>query len=293
METHINNVMGHYKGQCYAWDVLNEAVNDDGAWRDSVFLRTFGTDYFPLSFNLAKKADPDTKLYYNDYNLEYNGAKTNKVVELVDIVQKAGAPIDGVGFQGHLIVGSTPSRANLATTLRRFTSKGVEVAYTELDIRHSSMPPSSSAQVTQGNDYANVVGSCLDVQGCVGVTVWSFTDKYSWIPSTFPGTGDALIYDSQMRKKAAWTSVSSVLAARATGAPAPGTTLSTATRVSTTSQAPITTSTSQVVVPTPTPQPGPEQTRWGQCGGNGWSGPTRCQSPYTCTVLNPWYHQCL
>jgi len=62
METHINNVMGHYKGQCYAWDVLNEAVDDSGVWRDSVFLRTFGTDYFPIAFSLAKKADPNTKL---------------------------------------------------------------------------------------------------------------------------------------------------------------------------------------------------------------------------------------
>jgi endo-1,4-beta-xylanase len=62
METHINNVMGHYKGQCYAWDVVNEAVSDDGQWRPSVFLSTFSTDYLPLSFNLAKAADPDTKL---------------------------------------------------------------------------------------------------------------------------------------------------------------------------------------------------------------------------------------
>lgn len=118
--------------------------------------------------------------YYNDYNLEYNGAKTERALELVRIVQEAGAPIDGVGFQGHLIVGSTPSRDSLATVLRRFTALGVEVAYTEIDIRHSNMPPSSSDLVTQGNDFANVVGSCLDVEGCIGVTVWSFTDKYSW-----------------------------------------------------------------------------------------------------------------
>lgn len=58
----MNNVMGHYKGQCYAWDVVNEAVADDGNWRDNVFLKTFSTDYLPLSFNLAKKADPNTKL---------------------------------------------------------------------------------------------------------------------------------------------------------------------------------------------------------------------------------------
>jgi endo-1,4-beta-xylanase len=288
METHINNVMGHYKGQCYAWDVVNEAVSDSGGWRDSVFLRTFGTDYFPLSFNLAKKADPDTKLYYNDYNLEYNQAKTNYAVDLVKIVQAAGAPIDGVGFQGHLIVGSTPSRANLATTLKRFTALGVEVAYTELDIRHSSLPASSQASVTQGNDYANVVGSCLDVDGCIGVTVWGFTDKHSWIPSTFPGEGDAMIYDSNYKKKPAWTSISSVLAAAATGnPPASSTTLITVT--TTPSVTPTSTSTSAASTPTG----GATQTRWGQCGGNGWQGPTRCESPWTCQKQNDWYSQCL
>jgi endo-1,4-beta-xylanase len=291
IETHMSNVMGHYKGQCYAWDVVNEAINDDGTWRDSVFYRVFGTEFLPISFAAAKKYDPNTKLYYNDYNLEYNGAKTDRAVEIVKIIQAAGAPIDGVGFQAHLIVGSTPSRANLATTLRRFTALGVEVAYTELDIRHSSLPASSAAQVTQGNDFANVVGSCLDVTGCVGVTVWSFTDKYSWVPSTFNGAGDALIYDSNFNKKAAWTSISSVLAAKATGAPPvssssaapvqPTTTLVTSTKTSTSAAA------------TSTAASGPEQVRWGQCGGNGYTGPTKCQSPYTCTYSNPWYSQCL
>ncbi|CAP62292.1 uncharacterized protein PODANS_5_12430 [Podospora anserina S mat+] len=293
IDTHMANVMGHYKGVCGHWDVVNEAINDDGTWRDSVFYRVFGTDYLPLSFELAKKHDPETKLYYNDYNLEYNQAKTDRAVEIVRIIQAAGAPIDGVGFQGHLIVGSTPSRANLATTLRRFTALGVDVAYTELDIRHSSLPASSQAQVTQGNDFANVVGSCLDVPRCVGVTVWSFTDKYSWVPSTFNGAGDALIYDSQFRKKAAWTSISSVLAAKATGAPPVSSSTSTPAQPTTTLVT-RTTSASSTTQPTPTSAPTqPEQVRWGQCGGNGWTGPTTCQSPYTCQVLNPWYSQCL
>ncbi|KAK1777255.1 glycoside hydrolase superfamily [Copromyces sp. CBS 386.78] len=287
IETHINNVMGHYKGQCYAWDVVNEAVADDGTWRPSVFLSTFNTDYFAIAFKAAKAADPNTKLYYNDYNLEYNGAKTDKALELVKIVQAAGAPIDGVGFQGHLIVGSTPSRSSLATVLKRFTALGVEVAYTELDIRHSSLPASSSALATQGNDFANVVGSCLDVApGCIGVTIWGFTDKYSWIPQTFPGQGAALLYDSNFSKKPAWTSVSSVLAAKATNNP-PAVSMSTTLRTSTP------TTTSKAAVTTTSAASGAQQTHWGQCGGNGWSGPTACQSPYTCQVLNPYYSQCL
>ena len=88
MQTHISNVVGHYKGRCYAWDVVNEVVDDDGSWRSTVFLNTFnGTSYVPVAFNLAKAADPGAKLYYNDYNLEYNGAKTDKAVELVKLVQ--------------------------------------------------------------------------------------------------------------------------------------------------------------------------------------------------------------
>ncbi|RSL80110.1 hypothetical protein CEP51_006841 [Fusarium floridanum] len=217
IEAHISNVVGHYKGDCYAWDVVNEAIGDDGNWRDSVFYQTLGTDYLAISFNAARKADPDAKLYYNDYNLEGNGAKTERALELVKIVQDAGAPIDGVGFQGHLIVGQTPSRSNLATVLKRFTAINVEVAYTELDIRHSSVPASESALKTQGDDFANVVGSCLDVEGCVGVTVWGVSDKYSWVPDTFSGAGEALIYNDQYEKKPAWTSISSLLAAAATG----------------------------------------------------------------------------
>ncbi|KAH6691484.1 glycoside hydrolase superfamily [Plectosphaerella plurivora] len=293
IETHINNVMGHYRGQCYHWDVVNEAADDNGGLRDSIFSRTFGSDFLAISFRAARAADPSAKLYYNDYNLEYNGAKTNTVVQFIQTIQAAGAPIDGVGFQGHLIVGSTPSRANLATVLRRFTALGVEVAYTEVDIRHPSMPPSQSGLVTQGNDFANVVGSCLDVAGCIGVTTWGYTDKYSWVPSTFQGTGAALLYDQNFSKKPAWTSVSSVLAAAATGGPPPATT---------TPNVPVTTTSTSVPVPTtirttssapPVPTTGPEQTRWGQCGGIGWTGPTRCQSPWTCQRQNDWYSQCL
>ncbi|CAH0032757.1 unnamed protein product [Clonostachys rhizophaga] len=279
IQTHISNVMKHYLGQCYHWDVVNEAVDDSAVYRNSVFYTVLGTDFIPISFNAARAADPNAKLYYNDYNLEYNGAKTDKTIEIVNLIKAAGAPIDGVGFQGHLIVGSTPSRSSLSTALRRFTALGVEVAYTELDIRHSSLPASSSALVTQGNDYANVVGSCLDVTGCVGVTVWGFTDKYSWIPSTFNGAGDALIYDANFNKKPAWTSVSSVLAAKATGG------------TSTTSTGVTVTVTSTSATATATNTPG--QVHWGQCGGQGWTGPTVCQSPYTCTFVNQWYSQCL
>ena len=312
MQSHISNVMGHYKGRCYAWDVVNEAIGDDGNWRPSVFLSTFnGTDFIPLAFNLAKAADPSAKLYFNEYNLEYNGAKTDKAVELVKLVQAAGAPIDGVGFQGHLLVAGTPSRSSIATALQRVTALGVEVAFPELDIRHTSLPAPASAYATQGNDYASVVGGCLDTPNCVGVTVWGVTDKYSWIPGTFSGQGDALLYDANFTRKAAWTSVSSVLAAKATLPPTsssapttvtvtatatavPSTVTVTATPITVTATATPITVTATVTASQASTALAPIQSLYGQCGGRGYTGPSQC-GPYTgtCKVQNDYYYQCV
>lgn len=242
---------------------------------------------------IAAKLTPPS--YYNDYNLEYNGAKTEKALELVKLIKAAGAPIDGVGFQAHMQVGGTPSRAAMANLLKRFTALGVEVAYTELDIKQKSVPASPSALAQQGNDYANMVGSCLDVPGCVGVTIWGYIDKYNWIKN-----GDAALYDNNFNKKPAWTSVSSVLAAKATNNPAKA--MNPAPAVPTTLRTVANDPANNVPTPTSKAAVAPtkaasgasaQQSHWGQCGGNGYSGPTACQAPYTCKVQNPWYSQCL
>jgi len=218
--THITNVMTHYRGQCYAWDVVNEALNENGTFRNSVFFRTMGTDFIPLSFAVAAAADPGTKLYYNDFNLETTPAKQDAAVRIVQLIQAAGAPIHGVGFQAHFRVGQTPSRASLIATQERFTRLGVEVAFSELDIAHLSLPPNATSIARQSQDYVDVVAACLAVPKCVGITLWQFTDKYSWVPSTFPGLGDACLYTANFTKKPAYSAVSSFLVAAATAAPA-------------------------------------------------------------------------
>jgi endo-1,4-beta-xylanase len=220
LKNHITNEVEHYKGQCYAWDVVNEAISDsgDGSLRDNVFYKTIGEAYIPIAFSAAAAADPGAKLYYNDYSIEFSGAKTTAALGIVDLIKKAGARIDGVGLQGHFTVGSTPSARDLAGVLEQFTAKGVEVAYTELDVRHSSVPAAAAAVEQQAKDYTSVVQACLQVKGCVGITVWDFYDKFSWVPSTFPGAGEACLYDDNLSKKPAWTAVSSALAAAGTGA---------------------------------------------------------------------------
>ncbi|KAL1838489.1 hypothetical protein VTJ49DRAFT_2627 [Mycothermus thermophilus] len=219
LTTHITNVMTHFKGQCYAWDVVNEALNEDGSYRESVFYEVLGDEYIPLSFKTAAEADPDAKLYYNDFNLETSSKKADGAERIVKLVQESGARIDGVGFQAHLIVGQTPSRQTLAALLSRFARLGVEVAWTELDIAHdfssSSSNGSSTANATQleqqAQDYVSVVGACLDEPKCVGVTVWQFTDKYSWVPSTFPGRGEPCLWTADYKKKPAYDAVSRLL----------------------------------------------------------------------------------
>ena len=94
-----------------------------------------------------------------------------------------------------MIVAGTPGRSSLTSLLNSYTTLGVDVAYTETDVRFESLPPSSSAIAQQANDWVNIVLSCFDVARCVGLTIWDYTDKYSWIPSVYPGQGDALLWD--------------------------------------------------------------------------------------------------
>ncbi|KAK4191293.1 glycoside hydrolase superfamily [Podospora australis] len=204
LKSHISNVMGHYKGKCTHWDVVNEALNEDGSFRPSIFLEVLGPGYIPLSFQFAAQADPEAKLYYNDFNLEISPPKAAGAVKIVKLVQDAKQKIDGVGFQGHLTVGQLPPLANLTATLRQYTELGVEVAFTELDIAHPTLPSTEQGREQQGVDYVTVTKACLAVEKCVGITVWQFTDRYSWVEGTFPGTGEACLFTRDYERKSAY-----------------------------------------------------------------------------------------
>ncbi|KAI5836372.1 glycoside hydrolase family 10 protein [Schizophyllum commune Tattone D] len=210
MTTHTSTVVDHFKGKIYGWDVVNEAFEDDGSFRQNVFYTTIGEDYIANAFKAAREADPDAKLYINDYNIEGTGAKADALYTFVSSLLNASVPIDGIGMQAHLIVGSVPT--TIQENIARFTALGLEVALTELDIR---MPvPAAEADLEQQKaDYEAVVGACAAVEGCVGVTVWDYTDKYSWVPSVFDGYGAALPWDENLEKKPAYDGIASGLGA--------------------------------------------------------------------------------
>ncbi|GGO05991.1 hypothetical protein GCM10010116_11780 [Microbispora rosea subsp. aerata] len=198
MLDHIDGVMSHYKGKIYAWDVVNEAFADGtGARRNSNFQRT-GDDWIEAAFRAARAADPAAKLCYNDYNIEdWASAKTQAVYAMVKDFTSRGVPIDCVGFQAHF--GSSTPYPDLRTTLQNFADLGVDVQITELDIPYA-LPAT----------YAAVVGDCLAVPRCTGITVWGVRDSDSWRSTYTP-----LLFDGSGDKKPAYTAVLDALNAAA------------------------------------------------------------------------------
>ncbi|QFZ17802.1 endo-1,4-beta-xylanase [Saccharothrix syringae] len=219
VRNHISAVAGHYRGQVVHWDVVNEAFEEDGTRRQTVFQQKIGDGYIAEAFKAARAADPHAKLYYNDYNIDGIGAKSDAVYEMVKSFKRQGIPIDGVGLQAHLILGQVPS--TVEQNIRRFAELGVDVAITELDIRMRT-PRDAAKDAQQAQDYRAVVNACLAVTRCVGITVWDFSDGYSWIPSVFPGEGAALIYDENFAKKPAYWAVYEALGGTVTTDPPAG-----------------------------------------------------------------------
>ncbi|KAH0585345.1 hypothetical protein H2248_008586 [Termitomyces sp. 'cryptogamus'] len=208
VQNHCSTLVGHYKGSILAWDVLNEILNDDGTFRQSVFFTTTGTSFIQTALHAARAADPGAKLYINDFNIEGMGAKSTAMVNLVKSLQAQGVPIDGIGVQAHLIVGEVPP--TLQANLAQFAALGVEVAITELDVR-MTLPATPALLAQQQKDYQTVVAACRAVSGCIGITIWDWTDKYSWVPGAFPGQGAACPWDANLVKKPAYAGIVAAL----------------------------------------------------------------------------------
>ncbi|KAI1841452.1 hypothetical protein JX265_001480 [Neoarthrinium moseri] len=200
---HVTKVMEHYKGKCYAWDVVNEALNEDGTYRESVFYQTLGEEYLKLAFSTAAKVDPDVKLYYNDYNLESPGNKSEGAVRIVKLLKDSGIKIDGVGLQAHHVASRPPTLDQQIAVIQSYAALGVEVAYTELDVR-VELPLNSTSLEWQKQAYKNAVGACVQSPACVGITIWDFYDPFSWVPAVFPGEGNALLWFEDFSKHPAY-----------------------------------------------------------------------------------------
>ncbi|MFG1866411.1 lectin [Microbispora bryophytorum] len=208
MTNHITQVMNHYKGKVYAWDVVNEAFADGGSvgsLRSSIFTQKLGNGFIEEAFRAARAADPNVKLCYNDYNIDdANANKTRGVYNMVKDFKARGVPIDCVGLQSHF--GNPPS--NYQQNIAQFAALGVDVQITELDVGGSGS--------TQADAYRRVTQACMAVSRCTGITVWGITDKWSWRSGDTP-----LLFDGNFNKKQAYTAVLDALNGGTSSSPPP------------------------------------------------------------------------
>lgn len=214
LQDHITTVMQHYAGEVYAWDVVNEAFNDDGAMRSTIWhdqpgigFAGFGTKYIEQALRWAHAADPKAKLFYNDYDAEPMNRKSDAIYAMARDFTGRGVPLDGIGFQMHVTLGfdNPDTLASFAANLQRFANLGLELHITELDIRLPDFTPKSL--YAQANLYSEIATICVQQPACKVLQTWGFTDHYSWVPRFFKGTGWALLWDADYQKKPAYYGV--------------------------------------------------------------------------------------
>jgi endo-1,4-beta-xylanase len=237
MRDHIFSVVGRYKGRIKGWDVVNEALNEDGTLRRSPWYTIIGEDYLVRAFQFAHEADPSAQLYYNDYSLD-NAPKRNGAVALVKRLQAAGIPIYAVGSQSHDKM-DWPSAAQVDSTIRALSATGVKVNVTEFDIdvlpaatqnrgadvstRGQASPVSNpyaaglpdSVQRALAARYADLFRVFASHRGAIDrVTFWGVGDGDSWLNNwPVPGrTSYPLLFDRADRPKPAFDAVMSVAA---------------------------------------------------------------------------------
>jgi endo-1,4-beta-xylanase len=213
LHDHISTVVGRYAGKVAAWDVVNEAFNDDGTmrstiWYDKPGLGRAGTGYIEQALLWARAADPKAVLFYNDYGTENVNRKSDAIYAMVKDFRARGVPLDGVGFQFH--IKDNDDLGGMDANFKRFAGLGVKIEITELDVRlplDANGEPSAAGLAKQAQVYQSIFATCLKYRACTAIQMWGFTDRHSWVPQFFKGTGAALPFDRDYRPKPAYQAI--------------------------------------------------------------------------------------
>lgn len=221
LKDHIYTVAGRYKGKIYAWDVVNEVIDDDSTrfLRNSQWYQICGEDFIVKAFEYARQADPNAKLFYNDYNTE-RPEKMERLYRLMKKLVDAKVPIDGVGLQAHWSI-YEPSEKELRTTIEKMASLGLEVQITELDMsvypwekerrqkrQGESDTLTPELEQKQIEQYSKVFKIFREhKKNITNVTFWNISDRYTWLDGyPVPGRKNyPLLFDTNLQpKKAYW-----------------------------------------------------------------------------------------
>ncbi|MUH36068.1 endo-1,4-beta-xylanase [Zobellia amurskyensis] len=237
IKEHITTVASRYKGKIDTWDVVNEALNEDGSLRESVFLKVMGERYLEFAFKMAEKADPTAELYYNDYNM-WKPKKREGAIQLIETLQKNGAKINGVGMQGHWGL-TEPSLEEVEKSIIAYSKLGIKVAITELDVTVLPNPwELEGAEISQNfenseemNPYPDALPDSVEVQLAERfrdifklflkhsdkidrVTFWGVNDRSSWL-NNWPiknRTNYPLLFDRKFEPKKAYHAITQLKA---------------------------------------------------------------------------------
>ena len=229
LHEHIDLVARHFRGKVFAWDVLNEAIDDDGRLRASIWYDQpgfgyagKGTAYIEQVFRWTHEADPTALLFYNDGGAEAINSKSDAIYEMVRDFRRRGIPIDGVGLQMH-IFDLHPDIESIRKNIARFGALGVQVHITELDVALPVDPDGEASAADlerQAEIYRQIAATCLAARGCTAIQTWGFTDKWSWVGSKSKHTkGAALLFDRNYTPKLAYGALRDTLTEKPASSP--------------------------------------------------------------------------
>ena len=212
MDEHITTIMSRYKGIISEYDVVNEMFNEDGTMRENIWYKTIGPDYIEHALIKARETDPQAKLYLNEYSNEEKGhPKADAMYRVVKDLKERGIPLDGVGMQLHLDTTIPCSEEAIRANLERYNELGLDISFSEVDIRIPTADKSEKTLKKQEEMYTMLYRLACEMPNVKSVITWGISDKHSWVPSTFAGKGDALLYDTKLQPKPVYNAVLSEL----------------------------------------------------------------------------------
>lgn len=206
LKNHVKTVVTHFKGKVTGWDVVNEAFNEDGTLRNSVWFQNMGASYIEKAFRYAHEADPDVLLFYNDYGLEYNPNKRRAVIKLLNNLRARGVQVDGIGLQAHIFT-QFPEASQIADAMNEVAKNGYKVHISEIDISINPLGKEIKDKEQQFQRQAIVIAEVVSHYKQLpphlqyGITFWGIGDGDSWIRSYFSREDYPLLYDDNYKPK--------------------------------------------------------------------------------------------
>jgi endo-1,4-beta-xylanase len=206
MKTHIQTILTHFKGKVKSWDVVNEAFEDNGDFRENIWFENIGEEYLELAFEFAHEADSTILLFYNDYSIALRNSKCRAILEHFDGLKLKGVQVDGIGLQLHIFT-RIPTNNEIENAVDAIAEKGYLIHFSEIDISMNLTGGGMNLTTNRLERQARKMRALTNIFQTIpkeqqfGMTVWGVSDLDSWIPSFFEREDYPLLYDENYEPK--------------------------------------------------------------------------------------------